>query len=179
MKKLRIANREQWAQPEGGIILYRGTGARTVSLEINPVGPVVAYYVQGQGKKLEKTLLAVLDEPTELIFMGDGDFAVQLEGEAWVRRDQTPIFVEADPELKPYTRFEKVGVYHDEIGMALHRQATLQRLVDADGAAESSMRARRLEQTLETTTRQLEELREAFNRREAQLAAGAEPKADA
>lgn len=151
MLKLRIANLDQWAKPAGGLIVYEGSGPRHVSLEINPVGPVVAYYLQGEGKTMSKVLLAVVDEPTELMFSGDGNFSVQLEGEAWVRRDQTPIFVEADPELSSYTRFEKVGLYHDEIGMALQRQAVLQRLANMDGAAESSLRARRLEEQLQST----------------------------
>lgn len=148
MKKMRIANLDQWAVPKGGVITWQGSGRRQVAIEVNPVGPVVAYYMQGEGKAQTKTLLAVLDEPTEVIFHGEDNFAVHLEGEAWVRRDQTPIFVEADPDLVSFTRFEKVGLYHDEIGMALHRQAILQRLSAADGAHETSQRAQRLEAQL-------------------------------
>lgn len=146
MKKWRIANLDQWAQPKDGRIRYEGTPRRTVALEINPVGPVVAYLLQ-DGKKA-RLLLAVIDEPTEISFTWEGDFTVELEGEAWVRRDQTPVFVEADPALPVYTRFEKVGLYHDEVGMALHRQAVLQRLQALDGADESSLRAQRLEDQL-------------------------------
>lgn len=147
MKKFRVANLDQWARPADGIIAYVGTPKRTVALEINPVGPVVAY-LKEPGKGGHRILLAVIDEPTEITFTWEGNFNVELEGEAWVRRDQTPVFVEADPDLPVYTRFEKVGLYHDEVGMALHRQAVLQRLQAADGADETSLRARRLEERL-------------------------------
>lgn len=157
MKKLRIANLDQWAQPKDGIILYKGTPKRTVALEINPVGPVAAYLLEG-GKKGARVLLAVIDEPTEISFTWEGDFAVELEGEAWVRRDQTPVFVEADPALPVYTRFEKVGLYHDEVGMALHRQAVLQRLQATGSADESSLRAQRLEEQLAKQGKLIEEL---------------------
>lgn len=157
MKKLRIANLDQYAQPKDGLIVYKGTPKRTVALEINPVGPVAAYLVTA-GKKPERYLLAVIDDPTEISFTWKGDFAVQLEGEAWVRRDQTPVFVEADPELPVYTRFEKVGLYHDEVGMALHRQAVLQRLQASGSADETSLRAQRLEDQLAKQGKLIEEL---------------------
>lgn len=155
MKKLRVANLDQWAIPQGRIV-YHASGFKTHAIEVNPVGPVVVYLTNG--KKGHRVLVGVIDEPTEVQFGWDGPCMLELEGEAWVRRDRTPIFSEADPDAVSYTRFEKVGLYHDEIGMALKRQATLQRLHDMDGAAQSSMRAQRLEQELASVNKRLDDL---------------------
>jgi len=130
----RIKNIGQWYKYDPKeVVVYEGTSLREVMLEVNPVGPCAVYlvpFVNGKPVPKDRVLLAVSDKQEELCWVSDGNFGVVLEPtvEVWLRRDQTPVAVPADPESKSLTRFEKAGLYVDALGHALHQQAVLNRL---------------------------------------------------
>lgn len=156
VKKLRDLDR--WVEASSGI-LFPGEALRTVSVTINPVGPAVArvvpYQLNSKGAhtydKDSAVFLGVFDQMETLEITWGGSFAVFFEDavEVWVLRDQTPLAIAADPDSPKFTRFEKQGLFVDDLGVALHRQAVLSRLANKQNEQAANVREAGLRQQLE------------------------------
>lgn len=167
-----IKNLEQWYKvPAGEVLTYRGTTERTVEVELNSVGPCVVYTqrieldeVEPDPKKKakwvgERYLLGTFEGLEGFRWRLDGNFAVVLDGspEVWARRDQSPVSL-PEPEGESYTRFEKAGLYVDELGTMLHRQATLQRMANSQAQGEERTVNRQLRARLDELTAMVSKL---------------------
>lgn len=132
-------------------------------LEINTVGPCVArLQLPNEGKKPGKAWLLGTYEGHETIsFSIDAPLArVVLEpsGEVWWRRSE--VFASnANPNPEEtFTRMEKPGLYQDELGIALHRQATLNRIYAAQEGAVADAHTKRLERMIAEMSDKIEAL---------------------
>lgn len=115
---------------EGDKLLLPGEDVRVVTFDVNPVGPcVVRLYTRHPGVKEPSSVLVGWCEHAETFDVTvEGQCWVQLEpsGEAWVRHKFRRVANPNPSEGETFTRMEKMGLYVDEIGVALHRQAVLQ-----------------------------------------------------
>jgi len=163
-----IKNIDRWYRVANNTLLvYEGDAERTVEIAINAVGPCVARLVavhQEKGKWVpqgDPFLLGLVEGGREdFRWTANGNFAVVLEttGEAWVYRDMTPVSVQADESLEVFTRMEKAGLYMDDLGIALHRQAVLQRLQHKQQRELADDYTQSLEQRLQVLADQVEAL---------------------
>lgn len=132
MRKVRNLNGfKLYAQ--GDQLHAPGTGVRSVSFEVNPVGPCVVYlYTQPEGKKVEpvRVLVGLVEqqETLEVTVEGVGWFQLEPSAEVWVRHKWQKVTNPNPGAGKTFTRMEKMGVEQDEIGTALHRQSVLQKI---------------------------------------------------
>lgn len=158
----RIKNLQQWYKvPSGEALYYWGDIERAVEIELNTVGPCAVYVetLDLNRNPLERYFLGVAEGLETFQWRLEGDFAVVLDpsGEVWARRDQSPVSLPA-PEGESFTRFEKAGLYVDEIGMALHRQAVLNRMAASQATGEERRTSKALEQRLADLTAQVAKL---------------------
>lgn len=156
-----VKNLEQFYQvPAKEVLIYWGDMRRSVEIELNAVGPCAAYVQKVEvdrdaGPKAkpkyigERYLLGTFEGLEAFRWSLDGNFAVILEpsGEVWARRDQTPLSV-PNPDTEVYTRFEKAGLYVDELGTLLHRQAVLQRMAASSAMGEERRQTSVMERRL-------------------------------
>lgn len=167
-----IKNLEQWYKvPASGILVYRGDMERTTEVELNVVGPCVVYVQRIELDELEpdpkqkakwigeKYLLGVIEGLDAFRWRLEGNFALSFDasGEVWARRDQSPVSY-PNPDSEVYTRFEKSGLYVDELGTLMHRQAVLHRLNSSQAMGEERRENSALLKRLEALTKQVEAL---------------------
>lgn len=136
---------------EGDKLVFAGNGKRTVTFEVNPVGPVVAYLYSGVGKSATRVLIGWTEVPETFEVNVDGDVWVQLEpsAEVWVRHSKIAVAAPNPSDGQTFTRMEKMGLYADDLTIALHRQAVLNNIVShREGFARDAYQ-RRLEARLE------------------------------
>lgn len=149
-----VKNLDRWyLVPEKKGVPFEGTLSREVEMKVMCVGPCVLYVTGlANGKAVgDRMLLGYVDGGEETFrWRMAGNFAVTFDasGEVWVYRDQTPVGAEA-PNGKSMTRVEKAGLYVDELGHALHRQAVLQRLATRQKTDQETAYTRGLEKRLE------------------------------
>lgn len=153
--------------PKGHGIAFFGHADREVSMKINTAGPCVVYVqaVQADGKtplaKSQRMLLGMVDNGLEeFVWRMPGNFAVTFDptGEVWVYRDQTPLAVAGKGEGS-FTRLEKIGVHVDELGVALHQQAVLNRLQRSQETVGENIRAKALEARVADLAKLVDSLR--------------------
>lgn len=167
-----IKNLEQWyLVPTGEILTFRGDAERTVEIELNAVGPCSAYVQRlkldddapDPKKKAiwtgERYLLGTFEGLEAFRWRLDGNFGVVLEHspEVWARRDQSPVSL-PEPEGESYTRFEKAGLYVDELGTMLHRQAVLTRMSNSQAQGEERRENASLRRRLDDMAAMIEKL---------------------
>lgn len=144
----RITDLGRWYNVPKGSLGFPGEGRRTVEVTLNSVGPCVVRAAPWlkRGTKAEAFGDAVLvgcfeGMETYQVTVQD-DYALLLEpsGEVWALRDMTPVALPV--EQISLTRLEKPGLYMDELGIALARQATLSRMLESERSSEAAMRRR-------------------------------------
>lgn len=164
---IRVKNLKDYYKVKAGeAVVYHGVADREVQLKINTAGPCVVYVQQVDDKnkplpKAERFLLGMVDNgQEEFSWRLSGNFAVTFDptGEVWVYRDQTPLAVPGNGN-PPFVRLEKMGVHVDELGVALHRQAVLNRLQRSQETIGDNLRARALEDRLADLTALVESLK--------------------
>lgn len=128
---MHIRNIDKFARYEAGEkIHYDGYGARTIAIDVVPVGPCVMRLHRADAKKGEAgQVIAILDRQETVKVDVKGDVAVSFEpaGELWYAAQRITVTKIAQDEAS-LTRLEKPGLYMDELSIALHRQAVLQRI---------------------------------------------------
>lgn len=135
----------------GDKLVFTGRGVRTVVFEVNPVGPCVAYLYKKVGKADQRMLIGWTEVPETFEVNVEGDVWVQLEpsAEVWVRHKADKVAGPNPGEDQTFTRMEKMGLYADDLTIALHRQATLNNIIaHRENFARDSYQ-RRLEARLE------------------------------
>lgn len=148
-----IRNLDRWNKVVDGEVLFTGAQARGGEIIVNSVGPCVVHYVPlgPDGKPSGDEVLLGCSEGLETYrWDSRGPCMIVLEpsGEVWVYRDQTPLAKPAENGVS-MTRVEKAGLYMDDLGMALHRQAVLQRMARMQATEEDTRYTRGLEERLE------------------------------
>lgn len=110
-------------------------GKVSIEMELRTVGPAVArvsVFPNG-AKKAVSYLLGVFEDGDTINVSVDAPQVVLSfdEGtEVWYRDLTVPIGKENPDPSKTFTRMEKPGLYMDELGIALHRQAVLGRIAE-------------------------------------------------
>lgn len=132
---MRVRNLEEYElYGVGDKLMCPGEGARTVSFDVNPVGPVVVrLYTKVPGKKEPVAKLVGWAERQETFDVTvKGECWVQLEPsmEVWVRHKWKRVVNPNPGEGETFTVMEKMGLYVDDIGVALHRQAVLAKIAN-------------------------------------------------
>lgn len=161
----RVRELENWYKvPEGEAIVYNGILERTVELRVMAVGPLILRVapLDDKGKvTTERFFLGYVESGEETFqWTRAGDFAVILEPtvEVHVWRDQSPVAKPLQDRGPSFTRFEKAGLYVDPLGIALHRQAVLERLSQRQQRQDGSDYTRSLEERLAKLAEQIEAL---------------------
>lgn len=154
---IRVKNlTDYFPVPAGEAVVYRGSLEREVSIRVNTAGPCMVYVQQLDAsgtKPLDKApryLLGMVENgQQEFMWRMAGNFAVTFDptGEVWVYRDQTPLAIAGEGKGS-FVRLEKIGVHVDELGVALHRQAVLNRLQRSQETVSENIRAKGLETRL-------------------------------
>lgn len=165
---IRVKNlRDYYKVPKTGGVFFYGTADREVELKVKSAGPCVVYVQQldeaGEKPlpKSERYLLGMIDNGEETFaWRLPGNFVVTFDptGEVWVYRDQTPMAIPGKGGA-PFVRLEKMGVHVDELGVALHRQAVLNRLQRSQETIGENIRAKELEARLADLTKLVETLK--------------------
>jgi len=144
---VHIRNIHKYSQFEtGDKIYFDGEGARTIAIEVIPLGPCAVRWNRVLNKKPVAQLVAVVDrhETVKVDVSGDGFVTLEPSAEAWFYAQRITVTKIAQDDAS-LTRLEKPGLYMDELSIALHRQAVLQRI-----------QANQLEETRTAYTTQLE-----------------------
>lgn len=154
---LRIRDLDRWYKVENGLS-FHGEAMRTVAVEVSTVGPTMVLVVPFQLDKAgrptydrdEAVFGGVVEgrETIEVTWGGNFALAFDVEAEVWALRDQSPVAMPADPELPKFTRFEKQGLFVDDLSVALHRQAVLTRLAEKSKVEAQNVREAGLQQQL-------------------------------
>lgn len=154
---IRIRDLDRWYKVETGLA-FHGEALRTVAVEISTVGPtmlmVVPFTLDKKGLPTfsrDDAVFGGVVEGREVIEVTwGGNFALAFDegSEVWALRDQTPVATPADPALPKFTRFEKQGLFIDDLGVALHRQAVLTRLAEKSKTEAQNLREAGLVQQL-------------------------------
>lgn len=140
------------------------TGMVSGEFEVKVVGPCAAFvHLPDVGKNPgPRYLLCLIDADDTIVFSVKAPMArvvLQPSAEVWFRK--RTVFQSADnpnPDQN-FTRMEKPGLYQDELGIALHRQAVLNRIQQTASETASAAAARRMAKQLEDLTGQIAELR--------------------
>jgi len=164
---LRIRDLDRWYKVENGL-LFQGEALRTVAVEVSTVGPtmvlVVPYTLDKAGRPTydrdEAVFGGVVEgrETIEVTWGGNFALAFDMEAEVWALRDQTPVAIPSDPDLPKFTRFEKQGLFVDDLSVALHRQAVLTRLAEKSKIEAQNVREAGLQQQLAELAAQVKAL---------------------
>lgn len=158
---MHIRNIDKFVRYEtGDKIHYDGHGPRTIAIEIIPVGPCVIRLHRATDKKGAAGQVVAMLERHETVKVDiSGDVAVSLEpsGEVWYAAQRITVTKIAQDDAS-LTRLEKPGLYMDELSIALHRQATLQRIQANQLEEQRSAYTTQLERRLEQMAARIEEL---------------------
>lgn len=154
---LRIRDIDRWYKVEAGLAFY-GEAMRTVAVEVSTVGPtmvlVLPFILDKAGRPTYNRDDAVFGgvvegrETIEVTWGGNFAIAFDVESEVWALRDQSPVAMPSDPDLPKFTRFEKQGLFVDDLSVALHRQAVLTRLAEKSKVEAQNVREAGLQQQL-------------------------------
>lgn len=165
---IRIKNLMDWYKvPTGEGVRFLGKADREVELKVNTAGPCIVYVQRLDDKgekplaKSERYMLGMVDNGQEaFVWRMPGNFVVTFDatGEVWIYRDQTPLAIPGKGEPS-FVRLEKMGVHVDELGVALHRQAVLNRLQRSQETVGENVRAKALEKQLADLTKLVESLK--------------------
>lgn len=152
---MKIRNLSGFEQYEtGDKLLAPGDGVRVVSFDVNPVGPCVVYlYTKHPGvKEPTKTLACVVEkmETLDVTVEGDAWFQLEVSSEAWVRHKFKRVVNPNPGQGETFTRMEKMGLYADELSIALHRQAVVNRIVQHRESYAQDAYQRQLESRVES-----------------------------
>lgn len=160
---LRVRDIDRWYKVTSGALAFHGDKLRTVAVTVSSVGPtrvmVVPFTVNSKGQNTwledDAVLGGVVEGREAIEVTWGGNFALIFdEGvEVWALRDNTPVSVPADPALPKFTRFEKQGLFMDELSVALHRQAVLTRLATKSETEAATRREVALQDKLEEMSR--------------------------
>lgn len=146
----------------GDKLLAPGSDVRVISFEVNPIGPCVVWqYTRHKGvKEPAKVLACVVEKLETLDITVDGDVYFELEPsqEVWVRHKFKRVVNPNPNQGETFTRMEKMGLYTDELSIALHRQAVVNRIVQHRESYAQDAYQRQLEKRVEALAATIERL---------------------
>lgn len=170
----RMTDLERWYRVDGGSLGFPGAGRRTIEVRLNSVGPcVVRCAPWDMGNKKEPFGEAVLvgcfegQETFQVTVNGHAALLLEPTVEVWALRDMSPVAMQV--EQISLTRLEKPGVYMDELGIALARQATLSRMLESQRSSERSRLQREADAQLSAREADLEKRLKGLDERIAAL----------
>lgn len=158
----RIHNIEQFKPIKEAVFQGQPGQNKVIEIEVNAIGPVVVWLQLKRGKTVTKHLLGCHDGLESYATVFDADNAgILIEGEAYTRIVRGKVAEENPSGDETYTRQEKLGLYVDELGVALHRQSILQGIASQRENLERDNYQRMLERRLGELTTQIEKLQPA------------------
>lgn len=185
---VRVHNVEQFQRwDDKSRIVFRAndnSGVIGAELEINTVGPCVArVHLPDEGKNPGKVYLLGVFEGNQTIQFGISAetvmVALEPSSEVWYRKSDTFATAENPNPNVSFTRMENMGLEMDELGIALHRQAVLNRIETGRVQIVADQYTRKVERLLAETNARVDKLLEAQRvEREAQANAQSETAAE-
>lgn len=135
MRKVR--NLKQFAKytADDAIVIDGPVKTRVIAFDVNPYGPVAIYFdavEMGQTKvKPVRTFVGWCETPEtfEVTVDNTGYIVFEPTGEVWVRYVGAPVVNPNPGAGQTFTRMEKMGLYADDLTIALHRQAVINNIV--------------------------------------------------
>ncbi|UYD39166.1 MAG: hypothetical protein [Wigfec virus K19_56] len=164
---VRVHNIEQFQKyDEHSRIIFKAndnSGVIGAEFELNTVGPCVArLHLPDDGKKAGKVFLIGVYEGNQTVQFGIAAQSVMVSlepsGEVWYRkRDSFAVADNPNPDVS-FTRKENMGLEMDELGIALHRQAVLNRIEAGRSQLVTDQYTRKVERQLQETNARVDKL---------------------